>query len=452
MCIRDRFKNAISGREHVKKSRKEKASQYQGGAQIKIMYYHLLKEYSRPDYKITQEYDDDFLNNAIILHEGDSMPGFPSADVFVSLIQPQVELLKNPALDLLQDVYNYLEDLASSIQSECFIRFPSFGEEIMEKIIDILQEEREKTRYLVESIIESEQTYMFTNDPEYLNTRTDIVTEAKEEKKEDGMPPAAAGAAPGAPAVQERPNAEAMALKKEKKAKKSAMIFLNELKARLDCYFRIVVRNIRDTVPRLIGHFLVRSLQNKMQIELFKRLNQMFETVNRSMGEPIAVIQERKALTTQLDTLRKAERVLTRDPEITTMISTSDDELLVELRQEKIQEASGKAPGQKAIVEKCMQSVLPEARQSSAPKPAPVPASAPASAPAPAPPKPAAPAANPPKPVAVPGAAQPRPSAPQAKPAAFPSAGAAVGAAPKPNPFGNPPAKGSNLFADKPKK
>lgn len=171
-----KFKNAISGKENTKKHRKEKTNQYQGGAQIKIMYYHLLDEYSRPDYKITQEYDDDFLNNAIILHEGDSMPGFPSADVFVSLIQPQIEQLKNPALDLLQDVYNYLEDLASNIQAECFARFPSFGEEIMEKIIEIMQEEREKTRYLVDSIIESEQTYMFTNDPEYLNTRTDIVT------------------------------------------------------------------------------------------------------------------------------------------------------------------------------------------------------------------------------------------------------------------------------------
>jgi len=145
------------------------------------------------------------------------------------------------------------------------------------------------------------------------------------------------------------------------------MAFVNELKTRLDCYFRIVVRNIRDTVPRLIGHFLVRVVQNKMQIELFRRLNQMFETVNRSMGEPAAVVQERKALTIQLDTLRKADRVLTRDPEITTMISTSDDELLIELRQEKAEEEDGKKVDQNAIIEKCMKSVLPASKQVSAP-------------------------------------------------------------------------------------
>ncbi len=139
------------------------------------MYYRLFKEYSKPDFSVTQDYDDDLIRNAILLHEGDSMPGFPSADVFVSLIQPQIEKLKTPSMDLLQDVYNYLEELATSMQVHSFQRFPTFGDELMEKIIEIMQEEREKARYLVESVIDSEQTYMFTNDPEYLINRTDIV-------------------------------------------------------------------------------------------------------------------------------------------------------------------------------------------------------------------------------------------------------------------------------------
>lgn len=171
-----KFKDAIEGKSQGRKERKDRNRKYQGGAQIKIMYYHLFKDYAKPDYRITKDYDDELMKRAILLHEGDSMPGFPSADVFVSLIQPQIEQLKAPALDLLQDVYNYLEELAGSIQSQTFIRFPGFGEEMMEKIIEFMQEEREKARYLVEAILDSEETYMFTNDPEYLNTRTDIVT------------------------------------------------------------------------------------------------------------------------------------------------------------------------------------------------------------------------------------------------------------------------------------
>ena len=170
------FKDAIAGKAYQKKNRKEKKRKYQGGAQIKIMYYHLFREFAMPNYRITEEYDDDLMIKAITLHEGDSIPGFPSADVFVSLMQPNLEQLKNPALDLLNDVYNYLEELAGEIQAQTFIRFPGLGEEIMEKILEIMQDDREKARYLVESVLDSEQIYMFTNDTEYLNTRTDIVT------------------------------------------------------------------------------------------------------------------------------------------------------------------------------------------------------------------------------------------------------------------------------------
>ena len=169
------FKNAIAGKAISHKERKERGKHLQGGAQIKMMYYHLYKDVSKQDYKVTLEYDDELISRAILLDEGDHMPGFPSADVFVSLIQPQIEKLKAPAIDLLHEVYNYLEELASSIEAHCFNRFPSFGEEIMEKIVEVMQEERERTRFLIEAITDSEKTYMFTNDPEYLINRTDIV-------------------------------------------------------------------------------------------------------------------------------------------------------------------------------------------------------------------------------------------------------------------------------------
>lgn len=74
--------------------------------------------------------------------------------------------------------------------------------------------------------------------------------------------------------------------------KKSAMIFVNELRARLDTYFKIVVRNMRDMIPKIIGNFLVRAVQDKMQIELFKRLGEMRDAVNRGFGEVLTTIIE----------------------------------------------------------------------------------------------------------------------------------------------------------------
>ena len=53
------------------------------------------------------------IERAIAMHEGDSIPGFPSVDVFYSLIHPQLDKLKDPALECLNDVYMQLEALCN---------------------------------------------------------------------------------------------------------------------------------------------------------------------------------------------------------------------------------------------------------------------------------------------------------------------------------------------------
>jgi hypothetical protein len=50
--------------------------------------------------------------------------------------------------------------------------------DVMDIITTVLQDEREKTRGIVESIIDAEQNYLFTNDYDYLQNRTDIVPQA----------------------------------------------------------------------------------------------------------------------------------------------------------------------------------------------------------------------------------------------------------------------------------
>ena len=47
--------------------------------------------------------------------------------------------------------------------------------EMMEIIIRVLTKERERTSEVVEAILDSEQEYLFTNDREYKDMRSDIV-------------------------------------------------------------------------------------------------------------------------------------------------------------------------------------------------------------------------------------------------------------------------------------
>ena len=191
-----------------------------------------------------------------MLHEGDTIPGFPSVDVFVYLIQPQLEKLREPALDLLQDVYHMLEQMAQGIIDRIFSRFPSLIPEVMDIIITVLQDEREKTRAIVESIIDAEQNYLFTNDSDYLTQRTDIVPQ-QEAQQQPGQP--GQMGAGGQPQPQRPPV----------NANKGQNVFVKEIRARIDAYFKIAVRNVRDTIPKAIGYFLVKSSQERLQFELY---------------------------------------------------------------------------------------------------------------------------------------------------------------------------------------
>jgi len=46
-------------------------------------------------------------------------------------------------------------------------------------------------------------------------------------------------------------------------------VFVVELRQRIDQYFAIVLRNVKDSIPKSIGHFMVRKSQDSLQFELY---------------------------------------------------------------------------------------------------------------------------------------------------------------------------------------
>jgi chaperonin cofactor prefoldin len=119
-----------------------------------------------------------------------------------------------------------------------------------------------------------------------------------------------------------------------KDKKQSSNLFVREIRARIDAYFKIVVRNVRDSIPKGIGYFLVKASQERLQFELYAQINKN-EQLTRQLGEPERVTEERKALNGTLETLKKAIKVLQRDPDITNT-AFGEDELQEELRQDAI--------------------------------------------------------------------------------------------------------------------
>lgn len=131
----------------------------------------------------------------------------------------------------------------------------------------------------------------------------------------------------GQPPVQQRPPQNNMS--------KGSNLFVKEIRARIDAYFKIAVRNVRDTIPKTIGYFLVKASQERLQFELYSSINKN-ESMTKSLGEPERVAEERKSLTTTLETLRKAIKVLQRDPDISNT-AYGEDELEEQLKIDAMQ-------------------------------------------------------------------------------------------------------------------
>jgi len=85
------YKNAISGRYDAKRVMNDPNGKFEftGGSKIKMSFYTLYREFDQ--FEACNEYTNEHIQKAINMHEGDGLPGFPSVDVFIYLVTPQLE-------------------------------------------------------------------------------------------------------------------------------------------------------------------------------------------------------------------------------------------------------------------------------------------------------------------------------------------------------------------------
>ena len=119
MDFTENFKNTLKGKYDGRRSAKLE-DDIAGGAKIKMMFHNLYNGYY--DKKPSEIYKDKDIELAIKYHQGDSIPGFPSMDAFLYLVVPILEKLKEPAVDLINIVHSYLEELGFLLIDKIFLR------------------------------------------------------------------------------------------------------------------------------------------------------------------------------------------------------------------------------------------------------------------------------------------------------------------------------------------
>ena len=282
------FKHVLRGKYDSKRAR---FLRDEGGFKIKAIFKGLLEEYTG-DYHATQDLSDAAIDQAIQLHSGESIFGFLSMNAFSYLLKPKLEMLKEPCRECFSNVYSYLEMLSNKILERIFNRYPKMISSISVFTNKFLLEEKEKAKKLIDSIIDMDMNHLFTNDYEYMTSWTKHVS--KDNKK----------SAPGA---------------------ESKSIFISELRGRIEAYFKLIVRNLRDSIPKALGYTLVKTIENDMKMKLYEMLYNDKSMVS-VLNEPENIKRQRVELNRQIKVMKDAQKVIKRDPDLMNVMQIKIDE------------------------------------------------------------------------------------------------------------------------------
>jgi GTPase SAR1 family protein len=327
------FKNTIRGKYDRKLQRymvnlPGGPASMSGGAKVRAIMNDFLAEFM--EVSLIAEMTDEEINRAIQVHEGDSLPGFPSPDTFEYLALPHLQKIAIPSVECVHNVAASLDLLAQRVAHAVFRRFPKMAEACLGMTQAIIQAEKDATRVIVENQVACYTGYLFTNDPNYLTDHGSMENMYGQDENKQA-PPEPRGAGAAFAQVKETTSQvyqgarSAFANSRRSKEMRYAAPFVNEIRKRLDSYFTITVRNVRDCVPKAIGFYLVRAVQDKLQFELLNALNKT-EMLEGLLGEPPHIVEERRTLSGQLNVLQKASAVLTRDPTLAAIALEAEDE------------------------------------------------------------------------------------------------------------------------------
>ena len=132
--------------------------------------------------------------------------------------------------------------------------------------------------------MECEENYLFTNDNEYVSDNLHkYIDETGKKKRED------------------------------QSVERGKYAVVQQLRKRINAYFFIVSRNLKDSIPKIIGTFLIQAMVKDIRFVLFNNISKAGSFLNK-ISEPTDIANERDRLQKQVEILQKAERRIMSDP------------------------------------------------------------------------------------------------------------------------------------------
>ncbi|KAM7367032.1 hypothetical protein PAMP_014957 [Pampus punctatissimus] len=241
---------------------------------------------------------------------------------FELLVKKQVKRLEEPSLRCVELVHEEMQRIiqhCSSYSTQELQRFPKLHEAIVEVVTSLLRKRLPITNEMVHNLVAIELAYINTKHPDFadacgvMNNNIEVCIlfilmriwnwRGMLKKGEE-----APGSGPGSPlkgAVNLLDVPVPVARKLSSREQRDCEVIERLIKS----YFLIVRKNIQDSVPKAVMHFLVNHVKDSLQSEL---VGQLYKSglLNDLLTESEDMAQRRKEAADMLQALQKASQVI----------------------------------------------------------------------------------------------------------------------------------------------
>ncbi len=232
--------------------------------------------------KITNLYDNFLIELYLEKNNNIKLPNKLQKNIsFLELLTPNLKIIEKESIFLFETIVEFLFKLSHKSIHIIFKRFDSMENKISEIIENIFEKQVKNTKVILEQILKYELTYEFTNDKNFLE---------KYEKQE--------------------------IIINDKVNKTLLQIALND-------YYLIIIRNIRNIIPKTIQYKLIINLENNLYKDLVDHLIKNQEILN-DLKETEKYINLRKYLNNKKKELETLLKKIYYSPTISKSLLTHD--------------------------------------------------------------------------------------------------------------------------------
>ncbi|XP_053717797.1 dynamin-1-like protein isoform X2 [Synchiropus splendidus] len=263
---------------------------------------------------------------------------------FELLVKKQVKRLEEPSLRCVELVHEEMQRIiqhCSNYSTQELQRFPKLHEAIVEVVTSLLRKRLPITNEMVHNLVAIELAYINTKHPDFAdacgvmnnnieeqrrNRMRELPAAVPRDKAPSAVPPGgdqdatgnwrgmlkkgedAPGSGPGSPlrgAVNLLDVPVPVARKLSSREQRDCEVIERLIKS----YFLIVRKNIQDSVPKAVMHFLVNHVKDSLQSEL---VGQLYKSglLNDLLTESEDMAQRRREAADMLQALQKASQVI----------------------------------------------------------------------------------------------------------------------------------------------